>query len=300
MNERDEIRRLLRYIRPYTPRLVLGILLIAVMGVAEFLVAFAFRPAFDVILNPHSTAQALVLFQIPYTHHVIDLHSFVPRHFHNVWTVFALALLFIALVKGAAEYSGSILIQYVGLSAVTDLRNQVYSQVVQQPVGFFQHNAVGRVMSAVISDIEQVRNAFSDWFAEFFRQIFALVAFVTVLLVINWRMAVGSAVLIPLVVWPVSKFGRQIRHSSEKSRSRLADLSQILQETVSGKSRRQGLRNGGIRNPQVPRGCGEPAPRKHALDQSLRRHVAADGYSRRRGDRARLAFCARAKSKPAG
>jgi subfamily B ATP-binding cassette protein MsbA len=234
VNERDEIRRLLRYIRPYTPRLVLGILLIAVMGVAEFLVAFALRPAFDVILNPHSTAQALVLFQIPYTHHVIDLHSFVPRHFHNVWTVFALALLFIALVKGAAEYAGSILIQHVGLSAVTDLRNQVYSQVVQQPVGFFQHNAVGRVMSAVISDIEQVRNAFSDWFAEFFRQIFALVAFVTVLLVINWRMAVGSAVLIPLVVWPVSKFGRKIRRSSEKSRSRLADLSQILQETVTG------------------------------------------------------------------
>jgi ATP-binding cassette, subfamily B, bacterial MsbA len=234
VNERDEIRRLLRYIRPYTPRLVLGILLIAVMGVAEFLVAFALRPAFDVILNPHSTAQALVLFKIPLTNHVVDLHSFVPHHFHNVWTVFALALLFIALVKGAAEYLGSILIQHVGLSAVTDLRNQVYSQVVQQPVGFFQHNAVGRVMSAVISDIEQIRNAFSDWFAEFFRQIFALIAFVSVLLYINWRMAVGSAVLIPLVVVPVGKFGRKIRRSSEKSRSRLADLSQILQETVTG------------------------------------------------------------------
>lgn len=233
-NERDEIRRLLRYIRPYTPRLVLGILLIAVMGVAEFLVAFALRPAFDVILNPHSTAQALVLFKIPLTNHVVDLHSFVPHHFHNVWTVFALALLFIALVKGAAEYLGSILIQYVGLSAVTDLRNEVYSAVVQQPVGFFQHNAVGRVMSAVISDIEQIRNAFSDWFAEFFRQIFSLVAFVSVLLYINWRMAVGSAVLIPLVVVPVGKFGRKIRRSSEKSRSRLADLSQILQETVTG------------------------------------------------------------------
>ena len=104
----------------------------------------------------------------------------------------------------------------------------------QQPVGFFQHNPVGRVMSAVISDIEQMRSAFSDWLADFFRQIFTLVAFVCVLLVIDWRMAVGSAVLIPLVVWPVSKLGRRIRRSSEKSRSRLADLSQILQETISG------------------------------------------------------------------
>ena len=234
MSERKEIRRLLAYLRPYIPRLVLGILLIAVMGAIEFLIAFALRPAFDVILNPHSTAQALVLFQIPYTHHVVDLRSFVPHHFHNVWTVFAVSLLLLALVKGVAEYAGSILIQHVGLSAVTDLRNEVYTQVVQQPIGFFQHNPVGRVMSAVISDIEQMRSAFSDWFAEFFRQAFALVAFVSVLLVINWRMAFGAAVLIPVVVWPVSKFGRRIRRSSEKSRARLADLSQILQETTTG------------------------------------------------------------------
>jgi ATP-binding cassette, subfamily B, bacterial MsbA len=234
VSEHDEIRRLLRYLRPYVPRLAVGIVLIAVMGVVEFLIAFALRPAFDVILNPHSTSQALTLFQIPFTSRVLDLHSFAPRHFHNVWTVFAVALVLLTIVKGVSEYIGSILIQHVGLSAVTDIRNQVYSQVVQQPIGFFQHNPVGRVMSAVIADIEQIRNAFSDWFAEFFRQIFALIAFVTVLLVINWRMALGSAVLIPLVVWPVSKFGRRIRRSSEKSRSRLADLSQILQETITG------------------------------------------------------------------
>jgi len=234
VSERKEIRRLLAYLRPYTPRLVLGILLIAVMGVIEFLIAFALRPAFDVILNPHSTAQALVLFQIPFTHRVIDLHAFVPRHFHNVWTVFAVALLLLAMIKGAAEYVGSILIQHVGLSAVTDLRNEVYAEVVQQPIGFFQHHPVGRVMSAVISDIEQMRSAFSDWFAELFRQAFALVAFVGVLLVINWRMALGAAILIPIVVLPVGKFGRKIRRSSEKSRSRLADLSHILQETITG------------------------------------------------------------------
>lgn len=234
LNERDEIRRLLGYLRPYLAPLSLGILLIAVMGVAEFLVAFALRPAFDVVLDPTSSVQALILFKVPYTNHVVDLHSFVPHHFHNVWTVFAVALLILFLVKGAAEYFGSILIQFVGLSAITDLRNSVYSRIVQQPVGFFQHNPVGRVMSAVISDIEQMRNAFSDWFAELFRQAFSLVAFVAVLLIIDWRLAVGSAVLVPLVVWPVGQFGRRIRKSSEKSRARLADLSQILQETISG------------------------------------------------------------------
>jgi ATP-binding cassette, subfamily B, bacterial MsbA len=79
-----------------------------------------------------------------------------------------------------------------------------------------------------------LRGAFSEYLADFFRQIFSLVAFVGVLLVIDWRMAVGSAVLVPLVVWPIAKLTRRIRGSTEKSRARLADLSQILQETISG------------------------------------------------------------------
>ncbi|MGH9684309.1 MAG: ABC transporter ATP-binding protein [Candidatus Acidiferrales bacterium] len=234
MTEWEELRRLLGYLRPYAAMLALGIALIALMGAIDGLVAFALKPALDVILNPRSIVQKLALFTIPGTHRVIYLNSFVPPRIHHVWSVFAVALLFLFLVKGIAEYFGSILIQYVGLSGVTDLRNQAYGKIVQQRVGFFHNNPVGRVMSAVISDIEQVRAAFSDWFAEFFRQIFSLVAFVIVLLVTDWRMALGSAVLIPLVVWPVASFGRKIRRSSQKSRARLADLSQILQETVSG------------------------------------------------------------------
>src|SRR5271156_3824057 len=204
------------------------------MGMMDGLIALAIKPALDVVLNPHSTLQTLALFMIPHTHRAIYLNSFVPHRVHHVWSVFGLALLFIFLVKGVSEYFGTNFIQFVGLSGVTDLRNDVYSKIVQQPVGFFQHNPVGRVMSAVISDIEQIRSVFSDWLADFFRQIFAFIAFIAVLLLIDWRMAVGSAVLIPLVVWPVGKLGRRIRRSSEKSRARLADLSQILEETISG------------------------------------------------------------------
>jgi len=234
MKERDEIRRLVEYLRPYLALLILGVLLTAVMGIADGLAAFAIKPALDVVLNPHSTVQTLAMFKIPGTEHVVYLNSFVPSRIHHVWSVFALALLLLFLIKGVAEFFGGTLIQYVGLSSITDLRNKVYGKVVQQPVGFFEHNPVGRVMSAVISDIEQMRSAFSDWLADFFRQVFGLIAFVLVLLFIDWRMAVGSAVLIPLVVWPIGKLGRRIRRSAEKSRSRLADLSQILQETVSG------------------------------------------------------------------
>ena len=234
LNERDEIRRLLRYLRPYTAPLSLGIVLLAMAGLVDGLVAFAIRPALDIILDPHSTAQSLTLFQIPGTQHVLKLNSFVPSRIHHVWSVFAVALVLLYFVGGVAEFFGSILIQRAGLSGVTDLRDQVYGKIVHQPAGFFHHHPVGRVMSAVMTDIEQLRTVFSDWLAELFRQAFSLVAFVVVLLVVNWRMAIGAAVLIPLVVWPVGHLGRRVRRSSEKSRVRLADLSEILQETISG------------------------------------------------------------------
>jgi subfamily B ATP-binding cassette protein MsbA len=234
LQHKGEFRRLLRYLNPFAPLLVAGILLMLVMGCIEFLTAFSIRPVFDVVLNPQSTAQKLTLFQVPWTGHTVYLNSFVPARIRHVWSVFSIALVLLFFLKGLAEYFGGNLIQFVGLSAITDLRNQVYAKLVQQPVGFFHHNPVGRVMSAVINDIEQLRSVFSDYLVDFFRQIFSLVAFICVLLVVDWRMAFGAAVLIPLVLYPVAKFGRKIRHSSEKSRTRLADLSQILQETISG------------------------------------------------------------------
>jgi ABC-type multidrug transport system fused ATPase/permease subunit len=88
-------------------------------------------------------------------------------------------------------------VQYVGHSAVMDLRNQVYSRLIQQPMGFFQNNPVGRVMSAVINDIEQMRSAFSEYLADFFRQVFTFVALFSVLLYLNWKLAIGSVFLFP-------------------------------------------------------------------------------------------------------
>jgi ATP-binding cassette, subfamily B, bacterial MsbA len=232
--EGKSLKRLLRYVLPYTLPMAAGILLVAVMAAGDGLTMLAVRPAIDVVLNPKSPNQQLALFNIPWNHHVVSLNNFVPARIHHVWSVFGLALVFLFAVKGLAEFFGITLIQYVGISSVTDLRNQAFAKVIQQPVGFFHRNSAGRVMSAVIADIEQLRTAFSDYLADFVRQSFTLVAFVLVLLVLNWKMAVGASLLIPLVIWPVGKLTRRIRQATQKSRTRLADLSQILQETTSG------------------------------------------------------------------
>jgi subfamily B ATP-binding cassette protein MsbA len=229
-----ELRRLLGYVRPYAGRLLLAIGLMGVVGLAEGLTALMFRPIFDFLLEPQHSASQLPLFKLPFSDQTLYLNSFFPQSIQHVWAVIAISILVIFLMKAVAEFFGNTMIQYVGHAAVTDLRNEVYRKILRQPIGFFQHNPTGKVMSAAISDVERVRSALSEWLADFFRQSFTLVFLLLVLLRLDWRLTVGSMVLLPLVVVPVSKIGRRIRQAVQSSQSKLAELSQILQETVSG------------------------------------------------------------------
>ena len=229
-----QLKRLFGYVRPYVLRLTVGISLVAYVALAEGGVALMVAPAVDRVLNPSVVGPTLALVKLPWSGRTIYLNDYFPPRIHNVWTVFAITLLILYISKAIAEYLGTTEIQYVGQAAVTDLRNQVYAKLIRQPMGFFQHNSTGRLNSTVINDVERTRIALSEYLADLFQKGFTFSIFVAVLLVVNWKMALGSAVLLPLVILPVSKFGRKIRRSAENSQSRLGDLSQILQETVSG------------------------------------------------------------------
>lgn len=234
MISRSELGRLLSYVRLYSGRMTVAILLLAVVGMTEGLTALMITPAVDRVLNPAVTDPALPLLKLPWGGPTIYLNSFFPSSIRYVWTVFAISLVVIFIGKAIAEFFGSLLIQYVGHAAVTDLRNQVYARLIRQPIGFFQHHPTGRLMSAVISNVERVRSALSEWLADFFRQSFTFIAYGLVLLLVDWKMALGALIVFPLALIPLSRLGRRIRRGVENSQSRLAELSQILQETVSG------------------------------------------------------------------
>jgi len=212
----------------------LGVLLLAFVALAEGLITLMIAPMFDRVLNPAAPDSALALFKIPISGRTIYLNQFFPPSIHNVWPIVSISLLVVFLAKAVAEFSGSFLVQAIGHSAITDLRNQLYAKLIRQPIGFFQHQPAGRIMSAVINDVERARPALSEYLADVFRQSFSLIVFLAVLLEIDWKMALTSIVFLPMVVWPVGKLGRRIRRSVASSQDRLGELSQILQETVSG------------------------------------------------------------------
>jgi subfamily B ATP-binding cassette protein MsbA len=211
-----------------------GVVLLAFVAIAEGLIALMIAPMVDRVLTPAAGDSQLQLFKVPFSGRTIYLNQFFPPSIHNVWTVVSIALLIIFFAKAVAEFWGSFSIQAIGHSAITDLRNQLYAKLIRQPIGFFQHHPAGRLISTVINDVERARSALSEYLADVFRQGFNLLVFLAVLLDIDWRMALGSIFFLPMVVWPVGKLGRRIRRSVASSQDRLGEISQILQETVSG------------------------------------------------------------------
>jgi subfamily B ATP-binding cassette protein MsbA len=228
------MKRLLAYVRPYRISLVLGVIFLAASGICEAIIALMIRPIIDRVLTPSAPDSNVLLFTFPHQGPAVYLNRFFPHSIHNVWAVVSISMLVVFFAKSVAEFGGGTLIQYVGHRAITDLRNALYGKIIRQPIGFFQHEPTGRVMSAVINDVERARPALSEYLADVFRQTFLFVAFVAVLLSSDWRMTLGCAVFLPVVLWPVGKLGRSIRHSVQSSQNKLGELNQILQETVGG------------------------------------------------------------------
>jgi len=229
-----QLRRLLGYVRPYRFSTALGVVLLSVVGLAEGVIVFMIVPIFDRVLNPSAPDSKVLLFTVPHSGQHIYLNRFFPPSIHNVWTVVAISLLVVFLVKSLAEFGGNSLVQFAGHRAITDLRNAVYEKIIRQPIGFFQQQPTGRIMSAVINDVERSRPALSEYLADVFRQTFTFIALIVVLFFIDWKMTLACGIFLPLIVWPVGKLGRRIRRSVESSQSKLGELNQILQETITG------------------------------------------------------------------
>lgn len=229
----SQVRRLLVFVRPYTPHFAVAFILMAVVGAAEAVTALLIRPVFD-RLFVQGDSSPILLFTWPLNGHPIYLQDFLPHYFHNVWTVIAVAYIAVTLIKGFSEFSGTYLINYVGHSVVRDLRNLLYSRIIEQSIAFFSKNPTGRLMSAVTSDIEKVQNAVSQAAADALREIFTLVALATVIFSLDWRLALVSLLLTPFIIFPSSKIGEYIRVSSRRSQDKMAEINNVLQETFSG------------------------------------------------------------------
>src|SRR5579871_3831924 len=229
-----ELARLLRYSRPYIPHLSASVVLMACVGAAQALTALLIGPIFDRVLNPGSAEAPVLLFTIPGWKHQVYLNNLMPMSIHNVWTMVAVGILAVFLIKGLCDYFGNYLVNYVGFSAVTDLRQAVFDRVLHQDAQFFENNSTARVMSSIMNDLEKIQVALSHILADWLRQSFTAIGLTAVVLQTDWKLAVVSLTLLPFVLIPTLRLGRRIRRSTRHAQDDAAELNQVLQETLSG------------------------------------------------------------------
>lgn len=229
-----ELLRLIGYAKRYTPALVLAVLFMLFSGAGRAMLPILLKPVFDRVLDP-STPDSRVALPIPsWAGFHLYLDQIVPFTIHNVWTLVAVAILLVFLGKGIADYFGNYLISYVGLSAVTDLRQRTFDKVVNEEHEFFGVQSTGRLMSSIMSDIEKIQLAVSQMLADWLRQTFAMLGMAYVLFQNDWRLALVSTTVLPFVLLPTARLGRRIRRSTRHAQDHAADMSQILQEAFSG------------------------------------------------------------------
>lgn len=228
--------RLLRYARRYLPSLSLSVVLMAVAGAMHGMLPVLIGPIFDRVLNPKSP-EARIPIPIPdWLGFQLYLDQLIPLPISNVWTLVAVTILLVFLVRGIADYAGNYLINHVGLSAVTDLRQQTFEKLINEEHEFFHQHSTGKLMSNIMSDIEKIQLAVSQMLADWFRQIFSAVFFLYVLFHSDWKLASVSLTLLPFVLLPTARLGKRIRRTTRTAQDNAAEMSQILQETFSGHS----------------------------------------------------------------
>jgi subfamily B ATP-binding cassette protein MsbA len=210
---------------------VFGFMLMAGHGIFEGLMPISLKIIFDQVLT---TSPQPSVIPIPGTTWAIDLMALIPFAQKSIWLGVAVFIFIITLGKGICDYFGNYLISFVGQSVVMNLRNDLYKKIIGQPTSFFQGNSTGRLISRVTNDIEKIQLASSTVMADALRQMFTLAAMATVLIMLNWRLALVAVFLAPFVALPSVKFGRKIRRTTRSSQDNLADISNILHETITG------------------------------------------------------------------
>ncbi|HSP06529.1 MAG TPA: ABC transporter ATP-binding protein [Acidobacteriota bacterium] len=142
-------------------------------------------------------------------------------------------LLLFYLGKGIFSFTSSYLMTSIGLHVVRNQRNRLYRHIIFQSLSFFSAEKTGDLTARVISDTDRIQDAVSKTFTDLVKETFTLIGLLFVIFHIDWRLALISLVLFPVVVYPITRFSQRLRNASRRAQENISSLSQILFETIS-------------------------------------------------------------------
>ena len=201
------MKRLIKYLKPY-----------------KKLVLFAIIASLFV---------SLITIEIPYLIK-LGIDKYISKQKPEGLKALSLIILSFFILRFFLEFVNSILVQYLGFKTTFDIRMQIFEHLQKMSVSFFDKNPVGRLLTRVTSDVEALEELFSSGIVAICVDSFLLIGIIIAMLYVNWRLALLTFTVLPLIITASFIFRLSVRESYRLARTRLARLNAYLQENISG------------------------------------------------------------------
>ena len=215
------MKRLLTYLRPYRLQVVVALVAIVLKAGADVLGPYLTKVAIDKYLANHTES-----------HSLLDrfLSSQPLVGIAQISSIYIGLLLFSFLL----EFTQTYIMQWVGQKVMFDLRAQIFRHLQRLHVAFFDRNPVGRLVTRVTSDVDALNEMFTAGVVSIFEDIFVLAGILIIMLDMNWKLALITFGVLPLIFQATGLFRRAVRESYRRIRIAIARINSYLQEHVSG------------------------------------------------------------------
>jgi ATP-binding cassette subfamily B protein len=215
------MRRLMKYLGPYTLQVALAMAAIILKACADVLGPYLTKTAIDKYLSARAGG-----------------HSFLDR-FLSPQPLVGIAqisglFLSVLLLGFLFEFTQTYLMQWTGQKVMFDLRRQLYRHLQQMDIAFFDRNPVGRLVTRVTTDVDALNDMFTSGVVSIVEDVFVLAGILGVMLWMSWRLALIAFMVLPVIVIATQIFRKSVRDSYRRIRVAIARINSFLQEHVSG------------------------------------------------------------------
>lgn len=220
----DDLKRMLKYVRPYWLMFALAFAAMILGAAFETAVGALLVPVFDQFMQSTGTGSTTLF----------ALDRLIPANdWFRAWiTISTLLLVFLAL-KGIAGYVSGYLMAKIGQAAILNLRQELYDHLLQQSAVFFERHRSNHLVSRLVVSCGAIEQAFSTNLRDVIRESVILVFLVAATFYLNWRLALGSLLLGPIIGLLTTTFSRRMRGLADVSLEGNRELYDTAQETLS-------------------------------------------------------------------
>lgn len=221
-----DLRRLLKYMLPHAGTFAIATVAMVVVSLLEGAIGALIVPIFDQALSSAGHR----------TETLFSLQKLIPASGLAAWRAIALLLITFTLVKGVAEYFSTYLMAYIGQSSILRLRQDLYTHLLSQSAAFFERHRTNYLVSRLISSAAAIETAVTHTLRDMLREGLTLIVFLVAAFYFNWRLTLGSLLIVPPIAWLTVKFGTSLRKLARESFEGSKHLTDAAQEALANQA----------------------------------------------------------------